>query len=138
MADKLYSVHEDCALCYASCNRCTNYIDESSSLFGELFCCQIENHPDNVYDNDWHFMMGEPIIDCEHFKLGNPTNSLDRITVGTKVRLKKHINHICPDGRIDNLEAEVSRFLGDGKLFFSEDLRGCQWWHIDDVEKVAL
>ncbi len=73
--EELYSIDEDCALCYASCNRCSNYIDESSHIFGEAFTCSIKDTPRDVFDNDWHFEMGEPIIDCEHFKLGNPTNA---------------------------------------------------------------
>jgi hypothetical protein len=71
---ELYSIDEDCALCYASCNRCVNYIDESSSIFGEAFYCSVENSPHSVYDNDWHFETGETIIDCEYFKIGNPTH----------------------------------------------------------------
>ena len=65
---------EKIALVYASCNRCEHYQGCHSSIFGSCWTCN-KDVKGEVWDNDWHFEMGEPIIPCEHFSFGEPKDT---------------------------------------------------------------
>ena len=56
---------------------------------------------------------------------------------GDVVKLKDSVkNHVCPEGRDDNQTAVVFTTYGeDGRaVMLVEDLRGCRYWNMDDLE----
>lgn len=56
---------------------------------------------------------------------------------GQTVRLKSTVkHHTCPAGRDNHRTAVITAVLPAGGLFFGEDLRGCKWWNVVDVELV--
>lgn len=66
------------------------------------------------------------------------------INVGDTVELKpmSHagMHHVCPEGRTNNVSATVRAFMGEdcpGGLVMDQDLRGCLYWNINDVQKVV-
>ncbi len=57
------------------------------------------------------------------------------IAENSVVRLRATVqNHECPEGRVDNKTAVVRSVLSEGRIWLKEDLAGCQWWNIDDLE----
>jgi hypothetical protein len=62
------------ALTYAVCTRCEHYQGCHSTIFGECWICS-KGVKEDVFDNNWHFEMGEPIIPCEHFSFGEPSDN---------------------------------------------------------------
>lgn len=61
-----------------------------------------------------------------------------QIMPGDVVRLKADVTHTCPPGREDNETATVRTRLQDveGGLMMAEDLRGCRFWNVADLEIV--
>jgi hypothetical protein len=65
------------------------------------------------------------------------------IKVGDTVELKpcSHAGmyHQCPEERADNPTAVIRGFMGDdypGGVVMEQDLRGCRYWNIADLQKV--
>ncbi len=60
--------------------------------------------------------------------------------VGTTVKLKSGVTHACPAGRQNNQTAKISALLekayGIGAVSLDRDLRGCQYWNVEDLEVV--
>lgn len=61
------------------------------------------------------------------------------IKPGDIVRLKRGVTSSCPVGRDNNVMAQVKTLLPDveGGLFMEQDLRGCRYWNVADVELVS-
>lgn len=58
------------------------------------------------------------------------------IQPGDTVKLKKGVKHTCPEGR-DNKRTAVVRSIYNGdNVMMEDDLRGCLYWNIDDLELV--
>lgn len=73
----------------------------------------------------------------------NELESPDTIKEGDTVELKpmSHagMHHECPEGRTDNKTAVIRGFMGDdypGGVVMVDDLRGCRFWNIQDLQKV--
>lgn len=60
------------------------------------------------------------------------------ITIGTTIRLLPAVaaGWQCPEGRQDNKTATVAALLEDGGIRTDDDLGGCRYWHVSDVEAV--
>lgn len=57
------------------------------------------------------------------------------IAKNSVVRLRSTVkHHECPEGRVDNKTAVVRDVLSEGRVWLQEDLVGCQWWNLDDLE----
>lgn len=68
------------------------------------------------------------------FKLLSPVAGTV-IAAKSVVRLRSTVkNHECPEGRVDNKTAVVRAVLTEGRVWLEDDLVGCQWWNIDDLE----
>lgn len=59
---------------------------------------------------------------------------------GDVVRLKRSVQHTCPEGRDDNATAAISVVYGqnEDRLMMDRDLRGCLYWNEQDVELVKV
>lgn len=78
----------------------------------------------------WDFSLGYNWIDEVE-----ALREAGRIAAKALVKLKAERQpHTCPEGREDNATATVLAILSDGRLHLSQDLHGCRWWNIDDVE----
>lgn len=64
----------------------------------------------------------------------------EKLKVGDIVRLKQEVSerHRCPDGRYDNRTARIMSIFGpdNDEAVMVTDLRGCQYWNLEDLEKV--
>lgn len=62
------------------------------------------------------------------------------IRLGDTVRLRRGVVHNCPAGREDNATAKVSCLMSPaypGGVMLERDLRGCLYWNVADLERVA-
>jgi hypothetical protein len=62
---------------------------------------------------------------------------MTNIVLGSEVKLKASVkNHICPVGRENNKTAKIANIINGNELMMDQDLQGCKWWNIEDVELV--
>ena len=63
--------------------------------------------------------------------------SKSQIVKGSTVRLRPDVkHHVCPPDRENNKTAVVFAVLSEGRLHLEQDLVGCKWWNVTDVELV--
>lgn len=87
-------------------------------------------------------LTGVEVVAVAHTTV-NELDSPDTIKVGDTVELNplSHagMHHQCPEGRADNKTAVIRNFMGEaypGGVVVEDDLRGCRFWNINDLQKV--
>lgn len=75
-------------------------------------------------------------LDAQHI-----LNHMDHdFKVGDAVKLKeqKERIHRCPKDRVDNPTGIISSFIAsiEGGVMMKDDLRGCKFWTVEDLEKI--